>query len=260
MNPADIIRLKELLPTAMGSDELREQVAADILRRSVFSARMESARYLALVRETCADFAAGEINTGEARLRLMDELARMGHSPTDGGGISNPASISRINLIVKTQRRMAASVGRLNAQTETSVELFPAWELTRFSERGAPRTDWDRRWTAAGNAVGWEGALRRAGDWPDWKMVALKSSPIWEALGNGAGGFRDTLQNPFPPFAFGSGLSWLDVSRADCVKYGLISDDEKVSAPEPASLSPADKEIAEAARLTGFDDLLEDLA
>ena len=260
MDAAEIIRIKELLPTAMGSDELREQVAADILRRSVFSARMESARYLARVRDVCAEFADGAINLADARLALMDQLARMGHSPTDGGGISNPASISRINLIVKTQRRMAASVGRLNAQTETSVELFPAWELTRFSERGAPRTDWDRRWTAAGNAVGWEGALRRAGEWPDWKMVALKSSPIWEALGNGAGGFRDTLQNPFPPFAFGSGLSWLDVSRADCVKYGLISDDEKVSAPEPASLSPADKEIAEAARLTGFDDLLEGLA
>lgn len=260
MTAADIIRIKELLPTAMGSDELREQVAADILRRSVFSARMESARYLARVRDVCAEFADGAINLADARLALMDQLARMGHSPTDGGGISNPASISRINLIVKTQRRMAASVGRLNAQTETSVELFPAWELTRFSERGAPRTDWDRRWTAAGNAVGWEGALRRAGEWPDWKMVALKSSPIWEALGNGAGGFRDTLQNPFPPFAFGSGLSWLDVSRADCVKYGLISDDEKVSAPEPASLSPADKEIAEAARLTGFDYLLEGLA
>ena len=260
MTAADIIRIKELLPTAMGSDELREQVASDILRRSVFSARMESARYLARVRDVCAEFADGAINLADARLELMDQLARMGHSPTDGGGISNPASISRINLIVKTQRRMAASVGRLNAQTETSVELFPAWELTRFSERGAPRTDWDRRWTAAGNAVGWEGALRRAGEWPDWKMVALKSSPIWEALGNGAGGFRDTLQNPFPPFAFGSGLSWLDVSRADCVKYGLISDDEKVSAPEPASLSPADKEIAEAARLTGFDYLLEGLA
>ena len=260
MNAADIIRIKELLPTAMGSDELREQVAADILRRSVFSARMESARYLARVRDVCAQFADGAINSGDARLALMDELARMGHSPTDGGGITNPASVSRINLVVKTQRRMAASVARLNAQTETSVGLFPAWELTRFSGRRAPREDWDRRWTAAGNAVGWNGALRRAGDWPDWKMVALKSSPIWEALGNGAGGFRDTLGNPYPPFAYGSGLSWLDVSRADCEKYGLIGSDEKVDAPEPASLSPADREIAEAARLTGFDDLLEGLA
>ena len=260
MTAAVVIRIKDLLPTALGSDELREQVAADILRRSVFSARMESARYLAQVRDVCAAVAEGAVNQADARLALMDQLARMGHSPTDGGGISNPASVSRLNLVVKTQRRMAASVARLNAQTETSVELFPAWELTRFSGRRAPREDWDRRWNAAGNAVGWEGALQRAGDWPDWKMVALKSSPIWDALGRGEGGFRDTLQNPYPPFAYGSGLSWLDVSRADCVKYGLIDEGEKVSAPDPASLSPADREIAEAARLTGFDDLLEGLA
>lgn len=260
MAAADVIRIKDLLPTALGSDELREQVASDILRRSVFSARMESARYLAQVRDVCAAIAEGAVNQADARLALMDQLARMGHSPTDGGGISNPASISRLNLIVKTQRRMAASVARLNAQTETSVELFPAWELTRFSGRRAPREDWDRRWNAAGEAVGWEGALRRAGDWPDWKMVALKSSPIWDALGRGAGGFRDTLQNPYPPFAYGSGLSWLDVSRADCEKYGLIDEGEDVEKPDPASLSPADREIAEAARLTGFDDLWEDVA
>lgn len=260
MTAADVIRIKDLLPTALGSDELREQVAADILRRSVFSARMESARYLAQVRDVCAAVAEGAVNQADARLALMGQLARMGHSPTDGGGITNPASVSRINLVVKTQRRMAASVARLNAQTETSVELFPAWELTRFSERGAPRTDWDRRWNAAGEAVGWEGALRRAGDWPDWKMVALKSSPIWDALGRGAGGFRDTLQNPYPPFAYGSGLSWLDVSRADCEKYGLIDEGEDVEKPETAELSPADREIVEAVRLTGFQGLGKGLA
>ena len=226
MTSADIIRIKDLLPTAMGSDELREQVAADILRRSVFSARMESARYLARVRDVCAAVAEGAVNQADARLALMDQLARMGHSPTDGGGITNPASVSRLNLVVKTQRRMAASVGRLNAQTDTSVDLFPAWELTRFSGRRAPREDWDRRWNAAGNAVGWEGALRRAGDWPDWKMVALKSSPIWDALGRGAGGFRDTLQNPYPPFAFSSGMDWSGVRRDECIKLGLVKKHE----------------------------------
>ena len=41
MDPAEIIRIKELLPTSLGSDEVREQIAADILRRSIFSARME---------------------------------------------------------------------------------------------------------------------------------------------------------------------------------------------------------------------------
>ena len=100
MTSADIIRIKDLLPTAMGSDELREQVARDILRRSVFSARMESARYLALVRDVCAEFAAGEINRAQAMERLMAELARMGHSPIDGGGLTNPASIKRLDLIV----------------------------------------------------------------------------------------------------------------------------------------------------------------
>lgn len=47
MTPADIQRIKDLLPTSLGSDELRSSIASDILRRSVFSARMESARYLA---------------------------------------------------------------------------------------------------------------------------------------------------------------------------------------------------------------------
>ena len=74
MTSADIIRIKDLLPTAMGSDELREQVARDILRRSVFSARMESARYLALVRDVCAEFAAGEINRAQAMERLMADI------------------------------------------------------------------------------------------------------------------------------------------------------------------------------------------
>ena len=46
MKPSDIMRLKELLPTELGSAEIREQIARDILARSIFSARMESAHYL----------------------------------------------------------------------------------------------------------------------------------------------------------------------------------------------------------------------
>lgn len=260
MTAADIIRIKDLLPTAMGSDELREQVAADILRRSVFSARMENARYLAQVRDVCAQVVGGGMNVAEARMVLKRTLRNMGHDTANAHGIMDPASRSRLDLIIKTQQRMAASVARINAQTETTVDIFPAWELTRFSGRRAPRDDWDRRWNAAGEAVGWEGALRRAGDWPDWKMVALKSSPIWDALGRGVGGFKDTLQNPYPPFAYGSGLSWLDVSRADCEKYGLLSEGEDIEKPEKAELSPADREIVEAVRLTGFQGLGKGLA
>ena len=78
MTAADIIRIKDLLPTAMGSDELREQVAADILRRSVFSARMESARYLAQMREVCAQMMEGRISQATARgaSHLPDSVGR----------------------------------------------------------------------------------------------------------------------------------------------------------------------------------------
>ena len=245
MNAADIIRIKDLLPTAMGSDELREQIAADILRRSVFSARMESARYLALVRETCAQFADGAINRAQAMERLMEELAQMGHSPMDGGGLTNPASIKRLDLIVKTQRGMAASVARLATQTEGVLHQFPAWELVRVSDRNMPRSDWPARWAAAGSSCGFEGALQD-------RFIALKDSPIWQALGDGAGGWRDTLLNPYPPFAYGSGMGWIGVDRDQCIALGLIDADEEVGRPDGGSLSPVERELAEAAERFGL--------
>ena len=253
MTAADVIRIKELLPTSLGSDEIREQIARDILQRSIFSARMESARYLAKIREVCAQIAAGEINQADARLKLVTLLEQMGHSPQDGGGIANPASIRRLNLIVDTQRQMAASVATLSGQTKATVEMWPAWELTRLETRAVPRPDWDRRWATAGLACGFKGALKD-------RFIALKSSPIWQELGNGAGGFRDTLGNPYPPFAFSSGLDWVEVDREDCIRFGLITEDEEVPAPTVASLSPAERDIAEAVERYGFPQLMEGIA
>ncbi len=246
MDAAEIQRIKDLLPTSLGTDEIRAQYAREILQRAVFSARMESAKYLARVREICARIVEGRINHGTAVAELLKALEAMGHSPRDGGGITNPASIRRLNLIVDTQRAMAASVANIANQTAASLDSFPAWELTRFIGRRVPRDDWALRWNAAGNSVGWDGAVRG-------EMVALKSSPIWQALGDGAGGFRDTLGNPYPPFAFGSGLRWARVDRARCVELGLVEPDEEVEAPEDPSLSVRDEDLAEAARRYGFD-------
>lgn len=249
MTAADIQRIKDLLPTSLGSDELRSSIASDILRRSVFSARMESARYLARIREVCAQVSEGSINQASARARLLETLSQMGHSPLDGGGLTNPASIRRLNLIVDTQRQMAASVSRIQTQTPGTLAAYPAWELTRLVDKHVPREDWPARWRNAGESIGWEGALKD-------RFIALKTSPIWQALGDGAGGFRDTLGNPYPPFAYSSGMAWVAVDRETCERLGL-------SGPEPetvpsASLSPAEKDIADAASRLGF--TLEDLA
>ena len=249
MTPTDIQRIKDLLPTSLGSDELRSSIASDILRRSVFSARMESARYLARIREVCAQVSEGSINQATARARLLETLSQMGHSPLDGGGLTNPASIRRLNLIIDTQRQMAASVSRIQTQTPGTLAAYPAWELTRLVGKAVPREDWPARWRNAGESIGWEGALKD-------RFIALKTSPIWQALGDGAGGFRDTLGNPYPPFAYSSGMAWVAVDRETCERLGL-------SVPEPetvpsASLSPAEKDIADAASRLGF--TLEDLA
>jgi len=72
----------------------------------------------------------------------------------------------------------------------------------------------------AGDAAAY-GALGNHG-----RMAALKSSGIWQALGDGAGGYLDTLGNPYPPFAFNSNMWTRELSRAEAVELGLIEPDE----------------------------------
>ena len=122
--------------------------------------------------------------------------------------------------VLRTQSRMAASVARANSQTVGTCYAFPAWELVRYKESRVLR-DWKARWKAAGDATGWEGAIRDSD-----VMVALKNSPIWQALGDGVGGYNDTLGNPYPPFAFSSGMDWSGVRRDECIKLGLVKKHE----------------------------------
>lgn len=274
MKAEDIVRVKELLPTGLGSDEIREQIARDILARSIFSARMESAHYLKRLREVCTQILAGEINFSTARADLGSLLQQMGYSPLREGedgapvidnSLANPASERRLQLILDTQTQMAASVARMNNQTADTVYLTPAWELVRFETRRVPRADWRERWQAAGDAVGWEGAARVRGATGD-RMIALKTSPIWQALGNGAGGFTDTLGNPYPPFAYSSGMDWIGVDRDECISLGLIAPDwdpedvgtgggRGATALPSASLAVDGVEIQEAIARYGFPDI-----
>ncbi len=160
-----------------------------------------AARHLAPELHAIAEaYNKGEINLADARLQASQLIE---------------ASGARLNFILSTQKRMAESVGMLSAQTPGQIERYPAWRLARRGWRNKERTDWDDRWRAAGSATGWQGACKT-------DYVALKSSPIWAALGEGAGGFRDAIGNPFPPFAFGSGMDWKRVSRDEAQTLGLV--------------------------------------
>ena len=183
----------------MTDEELKEK-----LREIARAGALAAARHLSpSLRPIVEAYNAGEINLAEARERVAEVFA---------------ANEPRIDLIVKTQRRMAQSLGQLYyGSTPGQLRRYPAWRLVRGGTRQVPRGDWDRRWIAAGAETGWQGACRE-------DYVALKDSPIWAALGQGAGGFRDAIGNPFPPFAFGSGMTWQRVSRAKSAALGLIEE------------------------------------
>ena len=152
-----------------------------------------------------------------------------------------------LNLFFDTHSTMAHSAALVAAQTPDTLDIHPAWRLERYSSRRIQRQDWAARWKAAGDACGWAGASRT-------EMVALKESPIWQALGDGAGGFRDTLGNPYPPFAIGSGMDWTPVEKEETASLGLSPYGK---APENATLSPGGREIVEAARRLGPDFMKE---
>ena len=236
-----------VLPTHLDSAEIRARFAAlpaqrqaEIRARALFSARMASADYLQTLQRVLAAYAEGELNAAEARERLRAKLQALG---LDGGShaLTDPGSLRRLNLILRTQRQMAASAARLEARDSDELADWPAWRLERYGVRRTPRADWPQRWHAAGEATGWQGACKRV-------FVALKTSPIWQALGAGAGGFTDTLGNPYPPFAYGSGMDWTDVDAEEAERLGLKPDGQTAAQAGYASLSPSDQEVARALR------------
>ena len=149
----------------------------------------------------------------------------------------------RIRFALKISQEVASGAGQYLNQNLSleAVDEFPALEFRRMFDRTVPRgfergpkgalipvpdDAWPARWSAAGAAAGDEDWLPWEGTPQTGRGMALKSSGIWQALGDGAGGYTDTLGNPFPPFAFNSGFMTLDVSRGEAVKLGLIEQNQ----------------------------------
>lgn len=210
------------LATSLSSQGIRESWDERIKAHSIFSARTTSQSYVDMLKKRLAEVASRQITPQRAEETLRRTLADLGYSPQTGfpdargrvppatpGDIRDLSSSRRIQLIIDTNVKQARSLGQI-AASEDPMHLMmePAWRLARSGARKKPRGDWRRRWEAAGAKVGWQGALRR-------QMVALKTSPIWQAIADGTGGFRDCIGSPYPPFAFGSGLGWYNVGRGE---------------------------------------------
>ena len=55
-------------------------------------------------------------------------------------------------------------------------------------------------------------------------------------------------------------MDWAGVERDECVALGLIEDGEDIATPSLASLSPGERDIAEAVERYGFPQLMEGIA
>lgn len=253
-------------PTDFSSADL-QGLSAQLRQRAVFSARTTNADYLAEVQHIVDEMLSGKINMAEGRYQLMRKLKELGYDPEKGfpqdmakvpraerDSLQDLGSEKRLDLLLETNQRVAANYGRVVAgNTESARYAYPAWELVRLYLRRTPRGErrgkggvleadpdnaWPTRWAKAGETVEWQGAAKEV-------MVALKDSPIWLALGEGAGGYHDTLGHPFPPFAFRSGMAFKAVPRATVKELGLL---EGKTTPQPVAvtLTPGEQEIAHA--------------
>jgi hypothetical protein len=234
-------RLKQILPMELSADEYTA-LARALRERAVFSAKVTRADILEKLNdlvtrmvegatpESAAAAAAREapmvMDLPAARLELKRFLDEIGYEPEPGaaGTIQDLRSDARLNVMLETNEQVTAGWAQNAVSQDPDVlDGWPAWELVRVIEPMMKPRNWQERWKMAGGQFHDPAAPER--------MIALKNSPVWERLGS-PDLFPDALGNPYPPFAFNSGMRVEDVAREECERLGLIEPD--APAPEPA--------------------------
>lgn len=243
----DIASARGLLPSELDTVEMRRQIAADIRRNAVFSARTTNARYLQALKERIARLLAGgrDNDWAQLRLELRKELQRLGYTPARGfrgdkaldippaepGSLRDLSSDLRLNLILDTQQKLMRGASQKARGTDGSrLRQFPAWELVRLFPRRVPRG------SADSGSQGWAARFIEAGaQLHDGRMIALKTDPVWAALGDSAI-FSDALDTDHPPFAFNSGMGWREIHHTDLPES--LRAIEQIRSPERPTIDP----------------------
>ena len=240
-----MMRKKKAMPTVLGSEELQE-IQPKILRAALFSARTTHAGYIEKIRKTVDsllnpapvkrvqdDGTVKMVNEGfnyaSAREELELSLKSIGYTPDpkDAGTIKDLSSQERLELVLRTNAEMAQGYGQMiQGQAGDVLQEWPAMELFRAEDRKEKR-DWVARWLTASRL---SGDLLAAEVWSKYGIfAALKSSPIWDKLGTVS---DDGLGNPYPPYAFNSGMWIRDIDRDKAVVLGLCTPDQTIEPRE----------------------------
>ena len=213
---------RSLLPTT-GTTDMLQKLKPAIKRRALWSATVDFIDPLQKLDDITKSILEGKTNRAEGRLEMKLLWRALGYEPdaADAGTLRDLASDKRINLQIDTLTGTARGYGHYATSRRPSMlDEYPAQELFRAEDRKDER-DWNQRWMMAG------GQFYNMG-----RMIALKTDPVWERLGDSRM-FPDALDNPYPPFAFNSGMNVLDISRDEAVALGLIDADEQL---EPGTM------------------------
>lgn len=238
---------KKVLPSALSSAEQRAKFSAEFHRLNFTSARTLLTDLLDAYKEKVGKIINPVTVTredGSLKTQGLDpatarlEIKQLQHSSgmvKGDGSITDLTSDARINLVIQTNRDVMQGMGWfIQGNDPAALDAFPAQELIRVEGREKPR-DWQGRFRHFAEIVGDTDALRVMAE--TGRMIARKDSPVWEALGAGDDIYNDTLGNPFPPFAFNSGMDVQDISYTEALDFGLIQPGEAVRPQLPDDLS-----------------------
>jgi hypothetical protein len=242
--------VKSLLPTDFRTRLLRE-IPAMLRERAMFSAGVTKVEFLQKASDSINELVAGTTDRATKRAELKQLLDELGYRPAEGaeGTLTDLSSDARLNLILDTNLEQAQGYGHFQeGQDPAILDQWPAQELIRVMETKVQR-DWPSRWEQAG------------GQFYGGRMIALKDDDVWDKLGDSSL-FDDGLDNPYPPFAFNSGMDVQDVDRDTAIDLGLIDRDTQV-APEDRGFNDdleASPDVRDRALKSALQDLFQGLA
>ena len=215
MTSAERILGKALAASPLDSSQW-SSIQAGLRDRAFFSATVDDARRLAVMREAVARVAAGELSESQARLAIREALEKTGYAAPQGkeGGLQDLSSRRRLDLIIQTNVAEARGYVRyLEGTSEGALAAFPCQEFLRVQRRKVERTTWRERWDKAGGKI-------YAG-----RMIALKTDPVWANL--------SAFHHTWPPFDFNSGMGLRDIGRREAIRLGVIAPDSPPPKPPP---------------------------
>lgn len=182
------------------------KIPAAIRDRAFFSAGVDHARTLDVLRRRIDEALAGSEpgKPGMSRERFIHlmrtDLGVVGTGDTND--LADLASARRLGLIYDMAVQEAAAYVRWKAGMDPDIlDEYPCQELIRVRDAVVPR-DWEERWASEG------------GEFPDRRMIARKTDPIWIHISR--------FGRPWPPFDFNSGMALRNIDREEAERIGAI--------------------------------------